>query len=105
MLLLSIILNIPKFMETKFTWTPLNKTMTEANLTSDGEAATGNASSAEPEVEYKIGLGVSDLRENPDYIRFYINWTRLITTGLIPMGALIYLNSGIFRGIQVIKSI
>jgi hypothetical protein len=33
--------------------------------------------------------------------RFYINWTRLVTTGVAPMIALIYFNSSIFRGIQV----
>lgn len=87
MLILSVILNIPKFMETKFTWTPVP--LSNPNATTDQD------------IEYAIGLGVSDLREDPDYIRLYINWTRLITTGLIPMGALIYFNFGIFRGIQV----
>lgn len=92
-LILSVILNIPKFMETKFTWTPLNSGAISSNSSAN--------SSGDQEIEYAIGLGVSDLREDPDYIRFYINWTRLITTGLIPMGALIYFNFGIFRGIQV----
>ena len=73
-------------METRFIWTPINNST--ANMTED-------------EIEYDIDFEVSELRENPDYIQYYINWTRLITTGLIPMGALIYFNFGIFRGIQV----
>jgi hypothetical protein len=31
------------------------------------------------------GLGVSDLRDDPNYIRLYMNWTRFITTALIPI--------------------
>jgi hypothetical protein len=72
-LLLSLLLNVPKFLETKFVWT------------SSGE----------------IALGVSDFRNDPDYIRFYINWTRLVTTGLGPMAALAFFNLRIFRGIRM----
>ncbi len=48
-----------------------------------------------------MSVGVSALREDPDYIRFYINWTRLVTTGLVPMAALIFFNWNIFRGIRM----
>ena len=81
--MISIILNVPKWMETKYVYTERNSTEF-TNLT-----------------EYDIDFEVSELRDNPDYIHYYVNWTRLITTGLVPMGALIYFNFGIFRGIQV----
>ena len=93
---LSVLLNIPKFMESKFIWEPVPKEDFNGTLDFDPANITDG-----DDVEYIIGLGISDLREDPDYIRFYINWTRLITTGVLPFGALIYFNFGIFRGIQV----
>ena len=93
-LLMALILNVPKFLEAQFTWTPIDVNGTILN---DSQLATLNDS----QVEYQIGYQTTELRDDPNYIQFYINWTRLITTGLIPMGALIYFNFGIFRGIQV----
>ena len=84
---MALILNVPKFLEAQFTWTPIEVNGTTLN---------------DSQVEYQIGYQTTELRDDPNYIQFYINWTRLITTGLIPMGALIYFNFGIFRGIQVI---
>ncbi len=54
-----------------------------------------------PPLSKVLGVGVSSLREDPDYIRFYINWTRLLTTGLAPMAALVFFNWNIFRGIRM----
>ena len=39
------------------------------------------------------GLGVSELRDDPNYIRFYMNWTRFITTALIPITGKYHLNN------------
>ena len=78
---------------------------------------------------YIVGLGVSALRDDPDYIRYYMNWTRFIVTALVPITgqsqqlhiiiqinilymiqyrnlilfeiALVYFNTNIFRGIQM----
>ena len=80
MVFLAILLNIPKFLEARFEWT---------NSTINGS------------VEYELSYTITELRDDPNYIQFYINWTRLITTGIIPMSALIYFNFGIFRGIQM----
>ena len=91
---MALILNVPKFLEAQFTWTPIDVNGTILNAS---QLATLNDS----QVEYQIGYQTTELRDDPNYIQFYINWTRLITTGLIPMGALIYFNFGIFRGIQV----
>ena len=125
--LLSIILNIPKFLETRFVYLPTNMDMnsTIENVTSSSDLVVMNSSEyqeefllsrdinstdvvsygdgdddEEDEYEYEISLGVSELRDNPDYIRIYINWTRFLATGLVPMVALVYFNSRIFRGIQ-----
>ena len=75
-------------METKYKWPPV-----ESNST--------NLTESEAEIEYKMEFEISELRDNPNYIHYYVNWTRLLTTGLIPMVMLIYFNFGIFRGIQV----
>ena len=92
-LLLSVALNIPKFLETKFKWTPVDINGTEI--------VDLNSTDSDLVADYEVSFGVSALRSDPDYIRFYINWTCLITTGLIPMSALIYFNLSIFRGIQM----
>lgn len=80
-LLLSIALNVPKFLECKFHWADVG----------------GNGTSTADEGELDVAIAATDLRNHPDYIRFYINWTRLVTTGLLPMGALIFFNWNIFR--------
>ena len=82
---MAILLNIPKFLEAQFTWIPIEK-----NNTTNNDV-----------MEYEVGYKTTELRDDPNYIQIYINWIRLITTGIIPMGALIYFNFGIFRGIQV----
>ena len=87
-------------METKFEWTAIHKHPNGTEIESIAESTTANYSAAV--IDYKIELGVTALRDDPDYIRYYINWTRLITTGIIPVALLIYFNYGIFRGIQVI---
>ena len=78
---LAILLNVPKFLEARFEWT--------------------NSTNANGSLEYELSYTITELRDDPNYIQFYINWTRLITTGIIPMSALIYFNFGIFRGIQM----
>ena len=78
---LAILLNVPKFLEARFEWT--------------------NSTNVNGSLEYELSYTITELRDDPNYIQFYINWTRLITTGIIPMSALIYFNFGIFRGIQM----
>ena len=87
-LFLSVALNIPKFFEAKLIWQPV-----------DGGSSSSNATAAScDEVACEVDFDVTDLRNDQNYIRFYINWTALFTTGLIPMAALIYFNFSIFRG-------
>ena len=61
----------------------------------------GNDSSNETLTKAGIQLSynVTRLRRDPDYITLYVNWFLLLTTGIIPMGALIFLNSRIYAKI------
>ena len=70
----TVILNIPKFFESKFIW--------ESEAAAAAGSFNASNSSSDSNVTY-VTLGVSDLRSDPDYIRFYINWTRLLTTGTL----------------------
>ena len=31
-----------------------------------------------------MDVNITELRDNPKYILYYIHWTRLITTGILP---------------------
>ena len=47
----------------------------------------------------QLSYNVTRLRRDPNYITLYVNWFLLLTTGIIPMGALIFLNSRIYAKI------
>jgi len=47
-----------------------------------------------------ITYEITKLRHNPDYIRYYTNWTRLLLTCVIPLVALVVFNTKIFLGIR-----
>ena len=70
----TVILNIPKFFESKFIW----ESDVDADAAYNSSFSSNSSSSSSSDFPT---LGVSDLRSNPDYIRFYINWTILLTTG------------------------
>ena len=42
--------------------------------------------------ETMYSYNVTSLRRDDSYITIYVNWFLLITTGLLPMGALVFLN-------------
>jgi hypothetical protein len=75
----TVILNIPKFFESKFIWE--SEVTAPPSTTPTTNSSSGNHLDNEASNVTIVTLGVSDLRSDPDYIRFYINWTRLITTG------------------------
>ena len=74
-LLASVVLNIPKFFESHLTWVP------RPNSTSEN---------ATNEDELLLTVTASDLRSDPDFIRYYIHWLQLLSTGLLPMAALVF---------------
>ena len=60
----------------------------------------GNDSSNETLTkDIQLSYNVTRLRRDPNYITLYVNWFLLLTTGIIPMGALIFLNSRIYAKI------
>ena len=75
--LISVCLNIPKFMET------------EAVSSSDSEDANSTQ------------IQASEMRLNPTYMLYYTIsqiFHPTLTTGILPMAALIYMNTHIFLG-------
>ena len=71
-MILSIILNIPKFLEAKHEFMEY---LDENNISRE-----------------ILIYNVTSLRVNPDYMFYYIHWTRLLTTGVIPFSYLSYMN-------------
>ena len=71
-MILSILLNIPKFLEAKH---EMMEYLDENNVSQE-----------------VLIYNVTSLRVNPDYMFYYIHWTRLLTTGVIPFVYLSYMN-------------
>ena len=78
--LIAMLLNIPKFLES------------ETNFRVNKENNTTMTS-----------IGVTNLRLHPDYITYYWMWTRLFTTGIVPFILLALLNSKIYLAIRKSK--
>ena len=47
----------------------------------------------------QLSYNITQLRQDSNYITLYVNWFLLLTTGIIPMAALIFLNSRIYAKI------
>ena len=75
-MLCSILLNIPKFLEAKI---DKFEYLDDDNVTHE-----------------TVLYNVTSLRLNPDYMYYYIHWTRLLCTGLIPFIYLSYMNMLIY---------
>ena len=75
-MILSILLNIPKFLEAKH---DLVEYQDEDNMTQE-----------------MVIYNVTSLRVDPDYMYYYIHWTRLLCTGVIPFSYLSYMNMLIY---------
>ena len=75
-MILSILLNIPKFLEANHETLEYQD---ENNVTQE-----------------RVIFNVTSLRVNPDYMYYYIHWTRLLCTGLIPFSYLSYMNMLIY---------
>ena len=74
---LSFLLNIPKFLEAKH---QIFVEQDEFNQTKE-----------------VLIYNVTSLRLDPDYMLYYIHWTRLICTGIIPFTFLSIMNVAIYR--------
>ena len=88
---ISIVFNITKFFEIQVVWHPM------FNGTYVNPAKINK--SMEAEVEYKIGLNITEFRTDPMYsINF--NWFRFIAIGVIPFLLLVFFNTQIYLDIQ-----
>ena len=83
-ILVSILLNIPKFLETQF----VTRNVTDEN----------NITTVITDYE------VTDLRLDPEYIFYYTHWTRLVGTGLTPVAYLATMNIAICIKIKKTES-
>jgi len=85
----STILNIPKFFETELV-------TVEMEITNYNTTADRNVSQFANITTYLF----TDLRNDKNYITFYVNWGKLVLTGLLPVTALLYFNICIYRRIK-----
>ena len=72
---ISILLNIPKFLEFQFVTRNVTDLLNTTSLVTDYD--------------------VTALRLDQDYIFYYTHWTRLLLTGLIPVAFLAWMNIAI----------
>ena len=71
----SCIFNVPKFLE----------------------ATTAYVSHGGEESDETLILHVTELRLDPNYVIYYINWARLIVLGIIPVGAVLFFNVKVYQ--------
>ena len=81
--LISVIINIPKFLEAKLV---IIKNLDDGNRMSE-----------------RMEFAFTSLRLNPSYIYYYTHWTRLVLTGIIPFLSLIFMNVCIFLTMRKTK--
>ena len=74
----SVIFNLPKFFE--FDVQEIVETNSETNMT-----------------YAKINLNPTNLRLDDNYVYYYVNWSRFLVSGLIPLVSLTVLNFAIYR--------
>ena len=83
-ILVSILVNIPKFFEFEFVTRNVTDVLNTSSLVTDYE--------------------VTDLRLDQDYIFYYTHWTRLLVTGLIPVVFLAGMNIAICLKIKTTQT-
>merc|ERR1719270_1335095 len=96
-LLVSILLNIPKFLETEF--------ISQRVPIDEGTSGNQNNDTTEIyiEYEYEISVELSPLRTNPVYLKYYTFLTRLLVTGIIPISGLLFFNLNIYLGLKAAR--
>ena len=76
-IIFSIIFNLPKYWELEFEQ--------RIELNELGENVT------------HLSLKPTDLRTHPDYSFYYVHLIQLFVKGILPFGALLFLNLGIYK--------
>jgi len=98
-ILFSALLNIPKFFETELVTREV-LVLHEPDSANEGNSTTGNLTQLNMTKMNMTTYIMTPLRNNPEYITYYVNWTRLLLTGIIPVSSLVYFNTRIFKGIK-----
>ncbi|XP_023345153.1 FMRFamide receptor [Eurytemora carolleeae] len=105
--LLSVLLNVPKFLETEYYYTSTKEETNATNLLLVlNEQNASNLLSAEDwsflvnftmvhddpkeTVNNTLAVRLTSLRNNPTYVKYYTFLTRMVITGLIPFTALVF---------------
>ena len=74
----SVLFNIPKFFELEANWHAVEDIERGRNIT-------------------VVHFETTSLRKDPNYSFYYVHLTQLIVKGILPFGALVFLNLGIYR--------
>ena len=77
----SVLFNIPKFWELEVKEEDINENFVNTTITND--------------TTYVVDATV--LRRNPIYSFFYVHLLQFFVKGIVPFGALLFLNLGIYR--------
>jgi len=118
-LILSFVLNIPKFLEGKIHWYPEKSAGThwypedelnhagdefdhyEVNRTELDYIYDEEVSVSAP--EYQIAYRATELRKNSNYIKFYRTYFKIFSTAVVPFLALIFINLRIIVDLSHVK--
>ena len=88
--LFSILFNVPKFWELEVHEYEASKNPESGfNDTADTDSGIENTA--------VIDFKPTDLRIHPDYSFYYVHLTQLVIKGIVPFGALVFLNLGIYK--------
>jgi len=99
-LILSIVVNVPKFFEAQIDWLNNGKW----NNTDFANNLTDELSNPHQIEEWVPAYRPTDLRQDSNYIKFYITYFRLFSTAIIPLIALVTINSRILCELKKLKS-
>lgn len=91
----SLVINLPKWFELELKDMVVNQ---------DGSLEPFNGTATEMSQIVTLVAGTW-LRYNNYYVNYYMNWTLLITTGILPLAALFYLNLRIYLRLKAVRQV
>jgi len=99
-IVVSAVLNIPKFFETII----INRPVVTGTRLIYNLNGTNVSLTSPTEVQYQTTVQLSQLRSNPLYTKYYTFLTRLVVTGIIPITALLFFNFNIYLGLKASRA-
>ena len=105
-LIFSVLFNLPRFYETDLCAVScpiVNETiqLDKCKIKVDEDYGDNVTVNSEEAYEYCCKIVSTPLRDNPDYIKFYINISNFIVHALIPFMALIGMNIMIYKEVRI----